>query len=199
MKIRSRPIIVSVINAIAKSESSTKAAEAEAILYRMRNAFDDGNHDAKPNTRTLSTILNACAYSNGSESDKISAFKVARRIFKEILSGDSGNPNQIVFATFLKCCSLIPPGVKRDQLVQSIFTDCRERSLVDVKVIISLRRLLSSDVLQSLLGEPVLARGMVEIGDIPSGWRNNLHSRDLPQRSARKQPRNKAFSSGRKS
>ena len=98
---------------------------------------------------------------------------MARRIFKEILSGDSGSPNQIVFATFLKCCSPLipPPGVKRDQLVQSIFTDCRERGLVDVKVIISLRRLLSSDVLQSLLGEqPVLARGMVEIGDTYSEW-----------------------------
>jgi len=164
----------------------------------MRKSYADGNHDAKPNTRTLSTILNACAYTNGDEKAKMSAFKVSRRVFKEILGGESGSPNQIVFATFLKCCTLIPSGVKRDELVQSIFNDCCQRGLADVKVIVNLRRLLSPSTLHKVLEGTVLARGMVKIEDIPSNWKVNLCNRDLPQRHKQKPPRRKTVSPNRR-
>jgi hypothetical protein len=187
-----------VINAIAKSESPSKAEEAEAILHRMRKAYAEGNLDAKPNTRTLSTILNACAYTDGNEREKMAAFKVSRRVFKEVLGGDSGNPNQIVFATFLKCCTLVPAGSKRDELVESIFHDCCKRGFVDLKVIVNLRRLLSPTTLQKLLEGTVLARGMVRIEDIPSEWTVNLHNRDVPHRHKRAQPRRNIISGSRR-
>mmetsp|Transcript_12093 Transcript_12093/g.22628 ORF Transcript_12093/g.22628 Transcript_12093/m.22628 type:complete len:186 (-) Transcript_12093:1898-2455(-) len=160
----------SVINAIAKSNSSNKAEEAEAVLQRMRRSFENGNHDAKPNSRTLSTVLNACAYTNGDENDRRAAFNISRRIMKEIIN--EHDLNQIIFATFLKCCALIPPSAVRSSLAVSMFNECRRRGMVDVKVILGIRRCLSSNELLELFRATSLASGTVSIEDIPYEWRS---------------------------
>lgn len=171
-----------MINAIAKSNSASKAAEAESVLNRMLKSYEGGNQDAKPNTRTYSTILNACAYTNGDQTDRAAAFKIARKAFKEILSGDHGEPNQIMFATFMLACKhLVPYGVKRDQLVQFVFKECCQHGLVDIKVILNLRRVLSpSNLNEALQGTP-LSNGMIELTDIPLDWRRSLQNREVPK------------------
>jgi hypothetical protein len=138
----------------------------------MRNSFQNGNNDAKPNLRTLSTILNACAYTNGDESVRLTAFNISRRVFREILSSD--DVNQIIFATFLKCCALIPPSAQRDSLVESTFQECRQRGMVDVKVILGLRRCLSPQKLKEALDGTSLSSGIISIEDIPPEWRRKL-------------------------
>jgi hypothetical protein len=144
----------------------------------MRRSFENGNHDAKPNSRTLSTILNACAYTNGDENDRRTAFNISRRIFKEIIN--EHELNQIIFATFLKCCVLIPPSATRSSLVVSIFNECRHRGMVDVKVLLALRRCLSREESLELLRGTSLASGVISIEDIPHEWRHTVQ-KNLPQ------------------
>jgi hypothetical protein len=144
----------------------------------MRHSFENGNHDAKPNSMTLSTVLNACAYTNGDEHDRKTAFNISRRIFKEIIK--EHELNQIIFATFLKCCALIPPSAARSSLAVSIFNECRHKGMVDVKVILSLRRCLSRTDLLGLLRGTRLESGTISLQDIPQEWRFSVQKR-LPQ------------------
>lgn len=167
------PIYNSVINAIAKSNSSTKAVEAQRILNRMLEAYQAGNTEAKPNILTYSIVLNACAFTDGPNTDKMAAFKIARKCFKEILGNHV--PSEIIFATFLRACNkLIPPGQKRDQLIQSVFKECCQHGLVSVKVIINLRMALSRPVLNQILHGTNLVDGMINLRDIPYDWRKKL-------------------------
>ena len=164
-----------VINAFAKSTSPTKAMDAETVLNNMVDSYHKGNGDAKPSLRTFGTVLNACAYTdNGSKKEKAAAFKVARRCFKEIISGDIGQPNSITFSLFiLSCIKLVPPGTKRDQLLSSVFDECCKRGLVDVKIILDIRR--SSPLLRrKLLQSANLENGSIHINDIPAEWRSNI-------------------------
>jgi len=71
----------------------------------------------------------------------------------------------------------MPPGPKRDQLVGSVFQECCRHGLVDIKVILNMRRSASSRALNELLKGTKLSSGMIEFGDIPQGWQNNLKNR----------------------
>ena len=141
----------------------------------MFKSYENGNQEAKPNIRTFSTVLNACAYTNGDKAARIEAFQVSRKVLKEILGGEYGSPNEIVFSTFLKCCSLIPGGHQRDELAASIFHECCSRGLVDVKVILNLRRALSTERLNQVLDGTKLAYGHLEMVSIPKQWKEKVN------------------------
>ncbi len=159
-----------MINGFAKSNSPTKATDAEAILDSMIDSYRRGNTDAKPSDRTYGTVLNACAYTKGGTN--AAAFKVARRCFKEILS--HGQPNSITFSLFiLSCINLVPAGTKRDQLIASVFEECCIRGLVDIKVVLEIRR-ASPKLRNQILQGVNLDNGVIKICDIPEQWRSNI-------------------------
>ena len=167
------PIYNSVINTIAKGSSPAKAVDAMKILDRMIEANEAGNREAAPNVLTYSTILNACAHTNGTNADAQAAFKIARNTMKEILSNHE--PNEIIFATFLQACHrLVPPGERRDQLISSVFRECCQYSMVNVKVILSLRAALSPKKLEQTLEGTGLADGLISFKDIPYKWRKRV-------------------------
>lgn len=169
--------VIEVINAFAKSASPTKAVDAELILDNMIVSYKNGNGDAKPSLRTYGTVLNACAYSNrGSKQDKAAAFKISRRCFKEVISGNNGQPNSMIFSLFiLSCLNLVPAGTKRDQLLASVFDECCKRGLVDTRVVLDIRR-SSPTLRKQLLENTNLENGIIHINDIPQQWRSNLGS-----------------------
>ncbi len=107
---------------------------------------------------------------------KAQTFKIARQSFKEILSGNHGRPNSMAFSQFIASCrNLVGAGTKRDQLIQSVFEECCQRGLVDVKIILEIRR--SSPLLRrQLLDDVNLADGIIELDDIPYQWRCNVSS-----------------------
>ena len=163
-----------MINAFARSTSPTKAVDAEAILDNMIESYQRGNGDAKPSLRTFGTVLNACAFTEGNQKEKAAAFKVARRCFKEALSGNHGQPSSLDFSLFiLSCQNLVPAGTKRDQLIASVFDECCKRGLVSTRIIIDIRR-SSPTLRKKLLQTANLENGIIQNNDIPMQWRSNL-------------------------
>ncbi len=153
-----------------------KAVLAESILKRMFESYENGNKDAKPGITTFSTIINACAYTK--ETDKDRVFKIARAAFKESLGETFGEPNNIVFATFLTACNnLMKPGEYRDKLVCSVFEESRRRGMVDTNTILQLRRVASRQILGEVLKGTKLTSGDLYLNDIPHEWRSNVRSR----------------------
>ena len=151
----------------------------------MKESYQKGNKDIKPSIRSYSAVLNACAYTATtsqqttiSNKDKATTFKIARRCFKEILSGHHGQPNSMSFSQFiLSCLTLVGPGTKRDQLIASVFEECCKQGLVDIKIVLEIRR--SSPVLRKQLlergGGANLVGGVIKMEDIPMEWRRNVH------------------------
>ena len=128
------------MDAIAKSSLPDKAPKAYDLLHRMIKEYKDGNKDAEPSVRSFSTVLNACAYTNGTPEEKKEAFEIARKTFAELIESDFGEPNVVTYVNFLTCISkLLPRGLDRDMLVNSVFSECSERGLVNGKVISVLR------------------------------------------------------------
>jgi hypothetical protein len=139
----------------------------------MIEAHEKGMVKDLPNVKTYSFLLNACAYTRGTREEKMPAFKIARGALKKILEIDEG-VNQLHFSTFLLACSnLMPPGENRDILMTSVFDECCKRGLVDVKVILNIRRSLSPIRKVEALRGTNLAIGNVSFDDLPTEWRCN--------------------------
>ena len=168
-----------VLEAFAKSSSPNKAIDAEKVLDKMIESYNNGNRSAKPTLRTYSIVLNACAYSNASNQDKAATFKLARRCFKEILNGKLGqHPDSLNFSLFMMTCqNLVPPGTKRDQLLASVFDECCKRGLVDVNVVVNIKSLSPTLKKQLLQGTNLEYGHFIQIEDIPYQWRVNVRER----------------------
>jgi len=160
-----------VMNAIAKDNSRTsKAVDVHTLINRIIVTFD-----IQPTLTSYSILLNACAYTpTTNRHDREVAFKIARRCFKDILSGKHGEPNNIIFGSFLSACSnLIPKSDKRDRLMISVFEECCKMGLVDVKIIINLRKSVSSQVIKNVFKGTTFASGFVNPESIPVKWSEN--------------------------
>ncbi len=144
----------------------------------MIEDYRQGNHNSKPTIRSYSGVLNACAFTpmdKSTNQEKTAAFKIARECFKEILSDSRDErPNSMAFSQFIaSCLNLVAAGTKRDQLVASVFEECCRQGLVDIKIILEIRR--SSPMLKNHLLESVgLADGIIRMEDIPREWRCNI-------------------------
>ena len=131
-----------------------------------------------PNTFSYAFLLNACAYTTtGTKEQKLRAFNIGKGAFKKILEMNE-NVTQIHFANFLLSCSnLLPPSENRDKLMTSVFDECQKRGLVDVQVILNIRRSLSPHQKEEALRGTNLGRGRILFDDLPYEWRCNAKGR----------------------
>ncbi len=169
-----------VINTFAKSENVSKAKDSYQILNKMISAFENGNVDAKPNILTYSTVMNACAYTNGGSHDRFDAFQIARSCLKDVLTSKFGvQPNNILFSAFILAYAKLVSerdNEKNELLIKSTFNECRKLGLVDVRVIMNLRRATSTNLFNEMcMGTQLhMKSGRIDIQDIPSEWRCNI-------------------------
>ena len=127
--------------------------------------------------------MNACAYTKGNLDDPRVAFRLTQSCLKQVLSNsrsenDDDRHNHIVFRTvFHACANLVPPGQKRNELVTSVFEECRRRGMVDMKVVLNLCCKFSNNMLngnsKSILAKH-LAHGRIEFQGLPLDSRSNV-------------------------
>lgn len=168
------PCYNAAINAIAKSSSPTKAKDAEIVLDRLLSS-----KTAKPSVNTYSTVMNACAYTRIESGQKnhpiaLEAFDISKRCFRQLLQYHAHEMNSVVFNTFLQSCNnLLSPGKNRDALVSSVFKECCQNGLVNIQILVNLRKILSPSALHKALEGTTLAVGNIQPNDIPLDWRVN--------------------------
>ncbi len=146
----------------------------------MENPSIPGMSIIKPSVITFSTVLNACAHTKGTPQECSEAFQIARTCLTEVLSGRYGQPNNIVFGTFLFACSkLVKVGAERDRLIVSVFNECCKLGLVDEKTFLNVKRALSRDIWEQLIHDksnPMRKRD-INFDEVPEKWRINVSSR----------------------
>jgi hypothetical protein len=115
------------------------------------------------------SILNACAFSFGSEEIRAEALSIAREVFQECKQR-----NDVVYGAFLKACnSLMDRNDERClKLIKDVFAECRERGFASNFVLNELFSSLSPGQYQMLVGSD--SQENVSTRDIPKRWCRNI-------------------------
>eukprot|EP00584_Thalassiosira_punctigera_P016355 CAMPEP_0172576154 /NCGR_PEP_ID=MMETSP1067-20121228/137578_1 /TAXON_ID=265564 ORGANISM="Thalassiosira punctigera, Strain Tpunct2005C2" /NCGR_SAMPLE_ID=MMETSP1067 /ASSEMBLY_ACC=CAM_ASM_000444 /LENGTH=1179 /DNA_ID=CAMNT_0013368817 /DNA_START=1300 /DNA_END=4836 /DNA_ORIENTATION=- len=129
------------IHAIAKSQQPGKAKRCGEVLERMIAARNSGFHESAPSLITYSTIINACAYTHGSESDKKEAFDLARDCFRTLLESNELEPCVSSFTNFFLVISRhLKHGAVRDQFAEAVFLEGCKRGKIGKQVFNNFRK-----------------------------------------------------------
>lgn len=120
-----------LIQTLAKTHTSGKAAKCYEILEEMRNSYETGdNRYGRPTHETFHTILRVCSTCTGSDGENEAA-DVALKVMHDYLLFAGASPRKNVFLEFLYTVfRLIPNTEARDESVKSIFKGC-PRSILD--------------------------------------------------------------------
>ena len=154
----------------ARSRDKVKAIQAKSLLDWCEEQHRRGNQNARPTVVIYNHVLNACAYTAGSNDDKImeEAFRIGCLAFEELRRSTYIKPNHISFANFLDVISkLMPEGELHDELIGNIFRGCIREGVVSNIVIRRLRGATSANLFKSLLGD-------VNAKFLPQHWTRNL-------------------------
>ena len=91
------------------------------------------------------------------------------------MSSDFGEPNSVMFVTFLRVCSnLLPEGEAKGRGMASIFAKCCDHGQVDDRVLHVLESSLSTHQIRELTGCDVNKFGRIDLMSIPHEWTCNV-------------------------
>lgn len=173
-----------VVAAWGKSRVAGKAQKAYAVLRRMVLQYEKkGNESCRPNAQVYTALINAAAFTNGSEKEQRVAFDLAKSALDELYDCKYDEVTSAAIGTFMKACGRlkIPRAVASENLEIS-FNKCRELGLVNDFVLTQLRYSSPDGLYRRLLGDLIPSDGpekvRVEVDKIPSEWRR----RNLPGR-----------------
>ena len=156
-----------VINAWAKSKCPRKAFKAKELLTEMKNR-SKLNKKLRPNTHIHATVLNACAFSFGTEEVKREALSIAIETFRECK-----HRNDVVYGTFIKACNNLIDNddARRIEMIETAFVQCRQKGLVSDFVLHELFSSLSFlPEYEKLCG----SQDLLSVQEIPKNWCCNL-------------------------
>jgi hypothetical protein len=166
-----------VIHAWARSSETQRARSAYNLLNTLTRRCHDFNNSPKvakqlrPNVKTFTAVLNACSRP-ADESEAQEAFSIAKLTMAELALGTYGKPNFLSYAAFLLvCATTLPPGLERDEIVQSTFQDCVKAGQVGQIVLEKLQIAASPELLDVLIGEHRDLAGQI---NLPKQWNSNI-------------------------
>lgn len=156
-----------VINAWAKTSYPRKAFKARALLKEMKERSEENKH-LKPNAHIYASVLNACAYTFGTEEVKQEALSIAIETFKECTQR-----NDVVYGTFIKACNtLMEDGdTRKIDMIKASFLYCRQKGLVSDFVLQELHTSLPLIHYEEIMGSD--AENSYSIKNVPKQWSCN--------------------------
>jgi len=163
------------IKAIERSSQEKKDQVAIQILTLMKEANEKGVIIATPNVRTYNSVIRACAFTKGSNSDKEAAFETAMNALRDIRSSKDLSPDLFTYpAIFRAGEELLTFTDVNLERFRVLFQMACEDGLVDALLLKNMVNFLPNTFLHSLLGtekEP----SEVRLNDLPSAWRRNIY------------------------
>lgn len=125
----------------------------------------------KPNVKTFTAVLNACARPSDAI-EALDAFAIAKLTMAELSLGVYGHPNFLSYAAFLSvCATALEAGPRRDSLVRQAFEDCAKAGEVGMIVLEKLHAAASPALVDELIGR--YRSGNAEI-QVPLRWKSNV-------------------------
>lgn len=162
----------SVITAYGRSDAPNKAEKALQLLERMILATKKGNIAAKPTVHSYNAALNACAFVEGSDEEKSTAFEVASKVFTLLKRHDE--PDQTSYGTMIRVCSglLSTKDKRREKMVEDIFQEACENGSVGRLVVTQMKFAASPAQHIRLMGREVHEK--INVIDLPRAWTQNV-------------------------
>ena len=177
------------MNAWAKSKDFQKSLKAKTILDKMIALHESGKMAAKPNTLVITTLINACAYTQGEQSAKTEAFHTATEAFKQLYKSKYGRPNHVTYTTYMVACrNLLPAGEGRTQSIEAVLRRCCQDGQLDKIVVEKAERIMEPERLQAFFGDAVSRDNRIDLTLLPQEWTKNVQSKPRRQQQ-RQRPR----------
>ncbi len=141
-----------IINALAKRYAPSAAKRAESMLLSMLKQYHSGHKDMKPSTITYNTVINTCSFA---KQDQEQALKIAFSVFKLMTSVEGIKPSSVTYLLLINACHYLIPLHEEEQrfsMAKSVFEMCCKDGLMADKVLCKLRRCLSAEKYEQLIG-----------------------------------------------
>jgi hypothetical protein len=164
----------SVVNAWFHSSDPSPASHAYAMFQKLLAAHqaDPENRDLKPDLFIFVAVLQACAKEQEKQS---AALEMASNVFDQLIHhSPSVRPNELVFVSMMEACNHLAYTEKEwIELVQPVFERCCRAGCVSRRVLGVVRRKISSETLQQILGT-------VDTNSLPPQWSRSIPRRHRP-------------------
>jgi len=197
-KIDVRPDVVcynALINAYGWSDAEERSRKSFDILKHMMSLHESGRlPDAKPDTVSFNSVLNACAHEKTERGDGEGIMKIVVRVF-ELLNGsrEYGRPDQSTYVQVLASIAghMDASDEKRSPMAEATFLQCASNGLVGPVVIPRLHAAVPRARFRQLMGPASKGRGdrlEFDVSELPPQWTANTLGRN-PKKGRRSRSR----------
>ena len=165
-----------LLKAISRSRDPNKAIVALDVMNRMR-----ADRKLNVNIFHYHNLMLACAYTNGSSSERFNALKIAIQSFEEALEMVQRDDKiSITFGTFFEACGNLTVNegekAKIEKIVETVLFKCCEKGQVDTKVIVQFRKAATQQLYLKICGN-FRSFPIIKDHDIPMEWKANVKSK----------------------
>jgi len=180
----------SMIEVYARIHSKGMAKKAESVFKRIGNRSTKGKAfagDTKPDIKAFSSLLQACANTRGTASEKREALTIALNAYdllmKESRLNEGISPNSITYRILLEICGYLTANkIERERLLKESFLRCCNDGQVDRDVLKMFRRAASSELYNKLVEKRSIQSGRshknsITIYDLPPEWSVNVRNK----------------------
>lgn len=176
---------IAVMKTLARSKTPSKAKKVWELCQAMESKFFDGDDSFKPSITTLSTVLNACAFTHLREEHE-EALHIALKVQNALVEkGCYGEPDSIFYDSLIKVFGLLLKGGSRQQqredLISATFVRCSKDGVVDERILSTIRSFFPK-YYEKL---PGYENGKVQLKSLPNKWTYNLQYQLLNSRKSR--------------
>ncbi len=176
-----------VINAFAKSRYPRKARQARDLLRRMNRLHEHGssggggrkkrkNEALRPSIYVYAAVLNACAYTSGTNEEKDEALRIGIDTYEELQRSAVIVANHVAYGSFIRVCRklMAEDDPRRDHFISRTFRQCCSDGQLGEYVVRQLRPMtrLYTSLLKAYITEE--GGGNVRYQDLPAHWRCNV-------------------------
>lgn len=140
--------------------------------------YDDGVLDGVPNREAFTAVLKACSHAKGISYEKKPELDIVHRIYTLICSGKYCNHNEATYGAYIGAIrNCMERGELRKSVMKSAFDRCCNDGFVDGFIIGQLRRSLSHDEFQDVVGHDVSEMSPLHNCRLPQYWGRNIIKR----------------------
>ncbi len=161
----------SLLLVYAESKLQNKAEKALQIIDRMHK------EGVTCDMVTFNTLLKACAKTNNfDEPTRLQVLDISKYAFSEIQNRNDLKPDTLTYSSLLWISDkfIIDEEEKR-ATIKDLFKSCCSEGQVSDGIISALMKIASKDVIKDLLGEELVRKRRVNIGDLPREWSQQRH------------------------
>jgi hypothetical protein len=152
---------------LAQSNHPSKQKIGYTLLRSMQE------FDVEADRMILNWYLRVCATSTGTDQERSDSFLAATEVFESLQSSKTGADSNNYTSMLCACVNLLDSAEERRSRISEIFQKCVDGGRVDHKVLMTLRRFLTSSEHQELTSLDA-DYSSLDMKKVPQSWHRNV-------------------------